>query len=214
MAHCPECKAMADLAGIDLPPTGRLVSCVVCGGIWRAFPGLPEPAPTEVPAKNTVDEALPPNPPAERTAAPSRVAAWVRSSGTALGLVVVIAGGLMTARDYLAVWLPASRGLFTAVGAPPLPSEVTVELVAIAPLDGGAAFRVTYEVVNGTALSRPLPAVCAIGRDSAAERLFQRCFAGDAEGIPSHVTRRFSFVVADLPAAIADLELDIQSKKE
>lgn len=212
---------MVDLAGIDLPPAGRLVSCAVCGGIWRAFPD--PPASAEALADGTVDGTpIPPPDPVPSVPAagivvppvPSQVAASLRRTGMALALVLVIAAGLMAARDYLAVWLPASRGLFSAIGATTLPSEVAVELVAIAPLDGAMAFRVTYEIVNGTALSRPLPTVCATGRDRAAERLFQRCFAGDTHGIPSHATRRFSFVVADLAAPLADLDLDIKSKKE
>lgn len=217
MHPCPECKAIIDLTGIDLPVTGRLVSCGVCGGIWRAFPlpasetlGIPN---GEVQTILPPIEAVPPSDEAERR--PSNAAtmlAVARRLAIGFAVLTVIVGALLAARDYLAVWLPSSRGLFAALGKPAGPPEVTVELVSITPVDGGQATHVTYEIINDTALSRPLPTVCATGRDASAERLFLRCFPGDPQGIPSRGTRRFTFIAADLAYPLADLDLDLSFK--
>jgi hypothetical protein len=215
--HCPECKAITDLKGIGLPVTGRLVSCGVCGGIWRAFQ-LPVSDPVGIPAVEAqimppLIEAAPPSAEAERR--PRNVKAMLAvARRVAIGFAVftVIVGALLSARDYLAVWLPSSRALFAALGKPAAPPEVTVELVSITPVDGGQAFHVTYEIINDTALSRPLPTVCATGRDASAERLFLRCFPGDPQGIPSRGTRRFTFIAADLAYPLADLDLDLSFK--
>lgn len=217
MHPCPECKATADLSAIVLPATGRLVSCGVCGGIWRAFP-LPAPdSIDELPAEEHTasspnETASPPAYAGKRPGNAGSALALGRRLAIGLAALAAIVGALVAARDYLAVWVPASRGVFAALGMPARPSEVAVELVGIAPIDGGAAFRVTYEIVNDTALSRPLPAVCATGRDTDAERLFLRCFPGDPKGIPSRGTQRFTFVATDLPAPLADLDLDLSVK--
>lgn len=218
MHPCPECRAVADLSGIALPPAGRLVSCGICGGIWRAFP-LPspaaasEPVAAEPPAPRPA-EVAPPAPERAKKSSPRAGGrlVWGRRLVIGIAASLTVAGGLAAARDYLAVWVPSSRGVFAAMGMPARPSEVAVELVGIAPVDGGAAFRVTYEIVNDTALRRPLPTVCATGRSSEAERLFLRCFPGDAKGISSRATQRFTFIAADLPAPLADLDLDLSLK--
>lgn len=218
MHRCPECHSAVDLGGISLPPSGRLVSCGICSAIWRAFP-LAEPL-TEallpvpsVPAAPHSADQVPVS--AAPVRSPRQLTAWLvrlRRAGVGLAATLAIGGCLLAVRDYLAVWVPTSRGGFAALGVPARPSDVAVELVAIAPLEDGSAFRVTYEVVNETVLSRPLPKVCATGRNSEAERLFLRCFAGDGQGIPSRGSRRFSFVAADLAAPLAELDLDLSFK--
>lgn len=219
--RCPECNGAVDLAGIVLLPSGRLVSCGICGAIWRAFPPAEPPPEKPAPASEAATAAPPPETAATAPAArasgrghPLAKPVWLRRTVVGVAAALAVGGGLLAARDYLAVWFPASRGVFAALGAPTRPSQVAVELVAIAPLEERTAFRVTYEVINETALSRPLPKVCVTGRDSEAERLFLRCFAGDAQAIPSRGARRFSFVATDLPAPLADLDLELATKPD
>lgn len=217
MHPCPECKAAADLSGIALPPTGRLVSCHICGGIWRAFPlappaTAPEPAVAEEHPPTAAEAAPAPGPAGKPARSVGDRLASGRRAAAGLAAVAAIVGMLVAVRDYLAVWVPSSRGMFALLGVSSRPSEVAVELVGIASFDDGAAFRVTYEIVNDTALSRPLPTVCATGRDGGAERLFLRCFPGDPKGIPSRGSKRFTFVAADLSAPLADLDLDLSFK--
>jgi predicted Zn finger-like uncharacterized protein len=217
VAVCPECKALAILDGIELPPTGRLVSCAVCGGIWRAFP---QPVQPDSPAAEQPPPAPDPSAGEVRIVAPTgarreRAAmTWVFRACLGLAAASIAAGILTAARNYLAVWIPSSRGLFTAVGLSTRPSDVAVDLIAITPLMGDTAFKVTYEIVNDTSLSRPLPTVCATGRDREAERLFLRCFGGDGQKLPSLTSKRFTFVAAELASPLSDLDLDIPSKKD
>ncbi len=203
---CPECAAAVPLpSGLGIPAAGRLVSCGRCSTIWRV---LPHEAPAEPPAQPTTT--------AEPTGATTAKTGATRGRGRGrkialaailgIGATSLLVGLAFLARHHLAVWMPASRAVFLAVGASVKPSVIEAGIVGWRPGRDGTLL-VGYRVANPTAMSQAMPEICVEGRGEDGETSFRRCFAPDVDKLAPDAARDAEFLVLDIHGAVTVVEL-------
>jgi predicted Zn finger-like uncharacterized protein len=222
---CPSCETRYRANPSAIGINGRRVKCAACGHIWTArneeepvleaidpIPPKPEPAP-----EAEIEPAAPKAPHrAFRERAEQRRQQQIRkaAAGAWGGVGVAVAGALLVGvlfrADIVSVW-PQASSAYAAVGLEANAYGVAIDTLEIERGEehGIPTVVLTGEIRNIDRQARPAPPLQARLLSETGTPVLEWTVVIDGEPMAPGERRTFSSVVADPPAAAAEVEVTL-----
>jgi predicted Zn finger-like uncharacterized protein len=217
---CPDCATSYFVDENRIPRRGRTVRCSNCGARWRATPdgeiemeaepaAEPPPAPAEPePADDLEFVAAPIRAPVKASPPKRTPVALVVGLAVAVALAAA-AGGAVVMRRQIAGRIPATAGLFAAIGFPVDTNGLVIEGVAFkSAFEGGRpVLAVTGAIRNTRQAPVQSPPIRISLLDKAGKPL-AGVVAQPLNGkVPAGSKRYFAVTLPDPPAGAQQLEV-------
>ncbi len=205
---CPNCATDYFVAEDQISPAGRVVRCVACGATWMAAPAL------------TAETPRPTRPKASDIPRRFREKAGLRRrlreaalGGAGLGAaalsVALGVGAAMIWRGDVVGALPATAGVYAALGLPVNRVGLVIEAVSAEPAleDGHAALAVYGTLRNVVDRQTEAPPLRIVLYNVQGQKVAARIATPPGLRIPAGGEKRFAVAILDPPLAAHNLEV-------